>query len=70
MNIIYVFLNFLITSFCNFFADCWFSKYQLELISVPASFAGGLYVFVADFLSKICKQLTEVHLDIHHILDF
>ena len=53
-----LFLTFLIIGLCNYSADSLFEIFSF--LTVPPEI----------FLSRIQKQLKQVHVDIHHFSDF
>ena len=65
------FLNFLIIGLCNSSANFCF-----DINSLLTTPPGNLFVHVAealaleDFLSRNFKPLEQIHVDVHHVLNF
>ena len=61
------FSNFLIIGLCNSSANSWFDIISLLTPLREANLSAGEADF---FFQKIYKPLKQVHVDIHHILEF
>ena len=65
----YTFSNFLIIGLPYSSANCCFSEFQLQLISVPVWVATGLFERTADFTQNTCKLLKQDLFSIHYMFD-